>query len=477
MNDAVQSLRGFAMSRSGTIMPLFGLLLIPTLIIVGATMDFANAYSLKAKLQRVLDAATTAVCSTQTEATPEQVIRSFLDADFSGRGVSLLPAADQGPEPTVSVGQVKLKNAQFDPTTGTIAPELETKAPTTLLKLIGINDIDLGISSEVGCAGKRLELSLVLDVTGSMDDSIAGKKKIDSLKEAAQDVLDIFRTGMARGSARLALVPFSSAVNVGNLAADVRGVTEGGVSETQGRSKIRFRLKNDYDTLLEWNVTQCVSERLGPEAYTDAPPGCNGNSCSAPVGHVYTPDGACPVGPAIVPLTSDANTIETAINSYTAGGSTAGHIGTAWGWYLISNRWSSLLPAGAQPEPGDTEELIKATIIMTDGQFNTQYYEGVSDEWTWHPANNGLSQDQFDQLCAKMKDPDGDGVYNNDDVIVYTIGFGIGENSPEGSRLKSCATDNTKYFFPYDGDDLRATFVTIGKELAGGQSGFPLVRN
>ncbi len=457
-------------------MPLFGLLLIPTLAVVGATMDFANAYSLKGKLQRALDAASTAVCSSGTEATPEEIIRAYLGADFEARGLSLLPAPEEGQEPSLQVSDVTLKNAAFDPMTGTLTPELDTKAPTTLLKLIGVDEIDLNIQSQVACAGKRLELSMVVDVTGSMDDAIAGKKKIDSLKEAALDVVDIFRSGMARGTARLALVPFSSAVNVGDMARDARGVTEGGVSELQGLATIRFRDKNDYNNLIEWSATQCVSERVGPEAYSDAAPGCNGNSCLAPVGHVYTPDGSCPVGPQIMPLTTDAAAIETAINGYTASGSTAGHIGTAWGWYLLSNKWSSLLPAGSKPEVGDTEELIKATIIMTDGQFNTQYAEGVDDQWTWNSANNGVSADQFDQLCAKMKDPDGDGIYNNDDIIVYTIGFGIGESSPEGSRLKACATDNTKYFFPYDGDELRATFVTIGKELAGGQSGFPLVQ-
>lgn len=467
----------FAQCATGSVLPMFGLIVVPVLGVVGASLDFATAYSAQAKLQRALDAATVAVCGGGTGTqTTEEIVRAYLEADLSGGGLNLLAPAGDGEQPQPQNGDVTLADASFDPDTGALIPKLNTTIETRLLKLVGINELAVDVQSEIACAGKRLEVSLVLDVTGSMDESIAGKKKIASMKEAAHDVVDIFERSMQRGKARIALVPFSSAVNAGSLADQVRGTIANGNGQEVGKQEFMFRDKDDYNNWLRYDATQCVSERRGPQSYTDAAPGCSGNSCSAPVGHVYTASGNCDVSHEILPLTNDISALEQAIDSYTPSGNTAGHIGTAWGWYLLSNKWASILPSDAQPEPANLDELIKATIIMTDGRFNDQFYRGVDDDMSWEAAENGSSDDQFDALCANMKDPDGDGVYNNDSLVVYTIGFGITENSPEGQRLKSCATDNTKYFFPYDGDELRAAFVTIGKELSGGQSGFPIVR-
>ncbi|MCH9806364.1 MAG: pilus assembly protein [Alphaproteobacteria bacterium] len=464
----------------GTVAPIFGLLAIPALTAIAGALDMAGAYSTTSKLQNALDAATVASCGGGTGSqTTEEIVRAFLSAKLNGGQLTLLPAPPDGQTaPTPKANELLLENAEINPADGSVAPSLSTKFPTRLLKLIGIDDIDIGVSSMVICGSKRLELSLVLDVTGSMGDSVAGKTKIASMKEAAIDVLDIFDRNMTSGATRIALVPFSSSVNVGSLADSVRGTIANGNGQTVGKQEFMFRDKNDYNNWLRFNATSCVSERRGAQSYTDAAPNCTGNSCTAPVGHVYTADGTCAPGNEVVPLSANRTTLEQQINSYSPAGDTAGHVGTAWGWYMLSNKWASIFPAAAEPEVANPDELIKATIIMTDGVFNDQFYKGVDDDVSYNVAENGPSEDQFAALCAAMKDPDGNGSPDDDDsIVVYTVGFGITEGSAEGQRLKDCATDNTKYFFPYDGDELRAAFVTIGNELSGGQNGKAIVRN
>ena len=69
----------------------------------------------------------------------------------------------------------------------------------------------------------------------------------------------------------------------------------------------------------------------------------NGNSSNN-----YSADGACnrtnsgdPL-PAVIPLTSDKSALLATINGYTPAGSTAGHLGTAWAWYMLAPSWNSI---------------------------------------------------------------------------------------------------------------------------------------
>lgn len=464
--------------RRGSIAPLFGLMVVPMLAITGGAIDIGQAITAENKLQNALDAASVAACSaTLGQKTTEEILRAYLTAELADSQMGLKPPPQDGIASShIEANEVELSNTQFDPATGTLSPKVKSQVGTTLLKLIGINSIDIEATSSVKCGAKRLELSLVLDITGSMGSTVRGKKKIDSMKEASLDVLDIFDRNLQAGATRIALVPFSETVNVGSMADSVRGTIKSGTSSSVGSNKLRF--KDRRNKTKKWKASKCVSERIGPHAFDNAVPNCSGSSCTAPVGHVYTSRGNCNPGNEIQPLTADKNALKAQIQSYQPSGYTAGHIGAAWGWYLLSDRWGSLFPSGSEPEASDPDELIKATIIMTDGEFNTQYSNGVQDRSTRSSANNGSSNSQFEKICEAMKDPNGDGVYDEaDSVVVYTIGFGLNEYSSTANRLKKCATDNTKYFFPYDGDELRAAFKSIGKQLSGGQAGLAIVKN
>ncbi|MCH9806365.1 MAG: hypothetical protein K0U74_01410 [Alphaproteobacteria bacterium] len=463
--------------KKGTVAPIFGLMAIPMLAITGGAIDIGQAITAEKNLQNALDAATVAVCGGGTgQQSEEEILRSYLAAELANTPMELYPEQDpaQTPVPPTE-NEVELSNTAFDAATGSISPTVNTKVPTSLLKLVGIDGIDIEASSSVKCGAKRLELSLVLDVTGSMNSKVNGVRKINSMKDAAHDVLDIFDRNLDAGVTRIALVPFSETVNVGNYANAVRGTIQNGTSTSVGKQKLKFRYK-DYSWKY-WHDTTCVSERLGSHKYKDTAPNCSGSSCSAPVGHVYKSNGNCKPTHKIQPLTNDKAALTTQINSYSPSGGTAGHIGAAWGWYLVSDKWASIFPQASQPEVPNPDELIKATIIMTDGEFNEEYYNGVDDDYTWYSSNNGSSKSQFEKICEGMKDPNGDGVYDEDEsVVVYAVGFGLNPFSSTAQRLKACATDDTKWFFPYNGEQLRAAFVTIGKQLSGGQAGKAVVQ-
>ena len=214
-------------------------------------------------------------------------------------------------------------------------------------------------------------------------------------------------------------------------------------------------------------LSDCVSERIGSEAYTDA------SSSTAKVGLVYhAADNTC-LGSTIQPLTDDRDILKSQINGYAAVGSTAGQIGVGWGWYMISPTFGSIFPAASRPDPYDANGLLKVVILMTDGEFNTPYCNGVvagavsgSGSTTQHincAATNGNPFAQAVTMCNAMKARN---------IIIYTVGFDIG-NSNGGAGvdtakevMEQCATDASHVYLPSNGSSLQTAFGAIGRSIS-----------
>ena len=113
----------------------------------------------------------------------------------------------------------------------------------------------------------------------------------------------------------------------------------------------------------------------------------------------------------------------------TAIGGTAGHLGAAWAWYMLSPSWANLHPTGSQPEPA-SRTVIKTAVIMTDGIFNTSHVGGVLDAGSG--GYNEQSYTMFKSLCDGMK---------AQDIRVYTVAFDL-TDSYALSKLEECAGAN-----------------------------------
>ena len=217
------------------------------------------------------------------------------------------------------------------------------------------------------------------------------------------------------------------------------------------------------------NASTCVSERTGSAAFTDARP----SGASTYVGRNYPGAGnSCP-SVSIVPLTSNRRTLTDEIDRFSAVGSTAGHIGLAWAWYMVSPTFGVWSGASA-PAAYDTTRTLKAVVLMTDGEFNTPYFRGVIasdagdgsgglDTHINQPAANGSSFSQAFELCKKMRDAG---------VIVYTVGFDIpapgnltGEIDSAGELMQRCASTPARAFQASNSTDLTDAFRDIGRDI------------
>jgi hypothetical protein len=244
-----------------------------------------------------------------------------------------------------------------------------------------------------------------------------------------------------------------------------RTYTSGG-SSFCGQYGCQWRVFTSATNSLRWlENSSCVSERTGPNAYTST------YVSSAKVGFNYPAHpsnrnaNSCPES-LLTPLNSSRASLHTLIDAMTIGGSTAGQIGMAWGWYTISPSFNAMWPsssAGALNDP----DLLKAVVFMTDGEFNTPYCGGViasnaasgSGSASNHincAATNGDPFAQTLSLCNAMK---------AEGIIIYTVGFDVASGGQAANLMASCASGSDYAFLPANGADLSDAFKAIGRDI------------
>ena len=416
-------------------------------------LDIFTMTQQQGKLQDALDAA--ALYAARSTATDNATINT-IGSKALGANLSLIPGAA-----LQSASFTLVTNAGDTKVTATAQVSLPAYAP------LEFTHNPITVNSEVTRPGNNLEVALVVDNTGSM----AGAP-LSSLQSAANQLIDLVVSDtQSPYYSKMAIVPYSNAVNLGAYVNSVRGVAAAGTgTDAVGFQKIKFTA---YSGTLHptYNVSNCVSERIGLHAFDDAAYNVAGGS----VGWVYPPsDGSNPcIGASIQPLTSNKTTLHNEISTLTAGGSTAGAIGVEWGWYMISPNWGGLWPSGSQPAAYGTEKLIKAVILMTDGAFNTAYCKGVvsgpssaqdgsAGANNTHAACASPNADSFTQaqtLCNNMKAAP----YN---VVIYTVAFLHGGNDPQAQAiLANCATDASHAYVPSTGASLQVAFQSIAADL------------
>ena len=387
-------------------------------------------------------------------------------------------------------------------------------------------DQAVGTIASGGSGGSHLEIAVMLDVTGSMCDNGEGPcttgTKLSGLKLAAKDLINIVvADDQSRYTSRVALVPFSTRVRVGPdggggaMMTALTGMpstwsgwqwectqSNGGGGGSEGDGDWACPPDNwepQYASNLK--IMPCVTDRFYNTGWrfeaTDAAPGPNfwlnghdGNrkpvgldSSNAAVpnnpddgrgtdsGHAawhwnYDYWGGCAdVAQAneILPLTSNKADLRQRIEDLEAYGSTAGALGTAWAWYMLSPNWASIFQGTSTP--GAYADLAniqangaplrrKVAVLMTDGGYNT--YRSSKGQ------NQQTVSDYALELCTNMK---------AQGIEVYTVGFALNEltateRTIATNTLRACGTDVRHFYETLTVPQLQAAFRDIATQLS-----------
>jgi hypothetical protein len=217
-------------------------------------------------------------------------------------------------------------------------------------------------------------------------------------------------------------------------------------------------------------TSNCVVERGGSNKYKDAAP--SSSNYSLPIRWSVDDSKRWQVAECtldadseVLPLTSNKDALENKVEGLAGKGGTAGQVGTAWAWYALSPSWSTVLGGSSAPAAYGTSNLRKIAILMTDGEYNTEYdASGINtNDPGAGSAVNGTSATQAKELCKAMKKKDAS---TDPNITIYTVGFEVGNNASAIDVLTSCATTPGMYYDAKDEDELQQAFRDIALKLS-----------
>jgi Flp pilus assembly protein TadG len=258
---------------------------------------------------------------------------------------------------------------------------------------------------------RNLEVAIVLDVSNSMktDSDVDGKTKMEAQQEAANALIEIVvQTNQTPYTSRAALVGFSDSVNVGSTyftAVTNKSVTGSwtGVVERAGTYKFKDEAPSTNNGWFgEFRTKKYPSPYEPYQSYFQ-------NLSSQSPGSTTR----------IRPLSSSKETIKSQVNGMVPNGSTAGHLGIAWAWYMLSPKWNQIFTGTAAPNAYDSSATFKAIVFMSDFDMNSYFESG-----------NGTANAQFEALCTAIK---------ASGVKIFTVGYNVSGSSNNTRRI-NCAS-------------------------------------
>jgi Flp pilus assembly protein TadG len=219
-------------NQDGSILPIFGALVLMLVVIGGAAIDISRAVNAREKLAYAIDAAalsvaadlsTTVLTNSQITDKIENSFRANLvDAEFLDQAIENLNFVVDSDAGTVTVSSSAGLNNYF------------LNIPGFGKDGLGPEVFNFGTSAQVNYSRFDVELALVVDVTGSMSGDMA------TLRTASEGIVDILLpedTPAEDTKVKISLVPYSAGVNLRDLADQVTTDANGVV----GRSRLCHR--------------------------------------------------------------------------------------------------------------------------------------------------------------------------------------------------------------------------------------------
>lgn len=350
----------FEREEEGSLL-IFGLFcFVMMLLVCGLAIDLMRFEERRTTLMNTIDRAALASADLQQTLTPKDVVKDY----FTKAG--LAPPSDSQIRVTTN------SNNTFRRVEILAGKSMDTM----FIHTMGIKTMNVSAASTAEESIGQIEVSLVLDVSGSMSGS-----KLTSLKPAATSFVDKIFSSAETGKVSMSLIVYDNQVSAGASLLNYLDVT----NEHNLSNCIEFD-SGDYSSTAMRVKTGAPYQR---NAHFDA---ITSNTSTAGLS-----DPHCAVAASatiseatrsIIPFSNDSSALKTRINALVAGGNTSIDLGAKWGVGLLDPSMkpvvTGMIGAGLRPSAfsdrpyayggtGDQKSL-KIMVIMTDGE-NTNEYE------------------------------------------------------------------------------------------------------
>jgi len=332
------------------------------LVSTGIAIDLVRVEERRAVIQNTIDRAALAAASLSQDLDPKAVVLDYLkkaDLDY----LDVDPKVEEG-----SFGEWRK-----------VTIEVKDKMPTIFGPLLGVNYLSTSGNSQATESIGNVEISLVLDISGSMNDAVGSSTRVGLLKIAAKNfVSNMFDTvqppSAPDGRLSISIVPYNQQVTLGSML--------GGV----------FSLSSDHAKSYCADLQLLPTTSIAIDPNTTLQRTMYGDAFDRyEWGNVSWVDN-CPLATSssVLAFSTDETTIKSKIDALSAGGDTAIDIGARWGFGLLDPAARPALDdlvtlgqadSSIQGRPLDYDDgtldiedtAMKVMVLMTDGQ-NTRSY-------------------------------------------------------------------------------------------------------
>ncbi|MEM7242442.1 MAG: TadE/TadG family type IV pilus assembly protein [Pseudomonadota bacterium] len=396
---------------------VFSILLI---IVAGIGVDLARVELARSQLQNALDRGALAATSFSQTEDPKTIVEEYVNNSKIG---------DVLGNPVVNVTRTPNDNTWFDPDTveRTLTADAEVDVQTIFYKLLDRDEFTVATKTTAAQTQKKVEISLVLDVSASMHQTnvFDNKPKLDGLQAAAKEFIETIFAADFHDRTSMTIVPFSGSVNPGPYSnyiitesptklLDADGVGPGYAHNcpiyelddlTQNSLFASPSGKARDGDIDDFDYTK-VYRRHGTFVSWNNQPGEHGYIDYSWCPHTSTG--------AILPHTNDVEQINDYIDALRLADGTGTDIALKWGLHTLSANsqpiTQQLVTEGVvdeqfkeRPVEYDEEETEKVLILITDGlttfqgttreEFYDKYASDAyinSDEFKaiFHPGGN-----------------------------------------------------------------------------------------
>ena len=386
-------LRRLVRNEDGALIILSLQIFLFMLITTGIAIDLVRVEERRTLIQNTIDRAVLAAASLSQKRDPTLVVKDYL----TKAGLGYI-ASDSSFKPTVegSIAQGWRR----------VSVEVDDDMPTIFGPLLGVSSLAATGDTTAMQAVGNVEISLVLDISGSMNDLVkddpncskyctSSKTRFEHLQVAAKSFINtVFasaNSGVAAGRTSVSVIPYSTNVYLGpEMQAGYALSTDFSVTGSDyGMPQCADFVAEDYDTMVIDGTGPLTRTMYGTAfKYGDSLDTLVSKNWTAnnPSNEVYL---NCMDRPQnrVIPFSNDptflAADISGLIDKLTPGGSTSIDIGTKWGVALLDPsardevaKMTSVSSAfrETKPRPIDYDgDTMKVLVLMTDGENQYNY--------------------------------------------------------------------------------------------------------
>ncbi|KAE9627909.1 hypothetical protein FEE96_06635 [Parasedimentitalea maritima] len=431
------ALRRYAREEDGVLIKPTIATFLSMLAVGGIGVDLMRMERDRTQLQYTLDRAVLAAADLDQTQTPAAVVLDYLTK--SGM-------ADYYQTPTSEIGLGYRR----------VSSTIETDFITQFLNFTGVSTMPLNAVATAEESIDGLEISLVLDVSGSMNSN----SRLSRLKVAAKDFIDTMVANTTDGKMSISIIPYATQVSAPDELFNQYNVTD----EHNYSRCINFE-SSDYNTTVLSNTAELErTMHFSPWASYDYrtryttprlvdKPVCDPRESRE-----------------MLLFEKSAATLKAFIGNLSAWGNTSIDIGMKWGTTLLDPSAQPVISAltsgpdaiipvdfAARPSSYTDGDTIKIVVLMTDGQNTSQYY--IEDDHRRGDSNVFYTHDSDRDRRRYSTYVPAYNQYYWDRRADYS--YGQWEDHPFGEGASLCTSSSCYNRVDEPGDPVRLSYADL----------------